>query len=159
MFDRLADSLGNIFSKLKQETHLTEENVALTLREIRRVLLEADVALPAVRHVLEQVQQKAVGLHLIKDVSPAQQVVKIVYDELLGLLSGGEDTQEALLNFSNKTSIFMTLGLQGSGKTTSAGKLAKYLKEKHNKKVLVASLDNRRPAAMEQLNSCPKSRR
>lgn len=152
MFDKLADSLGHIFDKLKKETHLTEESVALTLREIRRVLLEADVALPAVRHVLENVQAKAVGLHLIKDVSPAQQIVKIVYDELLAILSSGETQQESLLTFkAGQASVFMTLGLQGSGKTTSAGKLAKYLKEKHAKKVLVASLDNRRPAAMEQL--------
>ena len=152
MFDNLTDSLGSIFSKLGKQKILTEENVAIALREIRRSLLVADVALPVVKHLTETVRDKAVGLHLIKDIEPAQQVVKIVHDELLSLLSGDEKSSEKLLDIDGRAlSVVMTLGLQGSGKTTSAGKLAKFLSEKHNKKVFLASLDNRRPAAQEQL--------
>ncbi|MEM6602648.1 MAG: signal recognition particle protein [Pseudomonadota bacterium] len=154
MFDHLADSLSNVFSKLGKQKSLTEENVAVALREVRRSLLEADVALPVVRDLVEAVRDKAVGLDVIKDIDPSQQVVKIVHDELISLLSGGEssDQETQLLDIQGrKLSVIMTLGLQGSGKTTSAGKLAKRLKEYEGKKVFLASLDDRRPAAQEQL--------
>lgn len=152
MFDHLTDSLSNVFSKLGKQKTLSEENVASALREIRRALLDADVALPVVRDLTEKVRDQAVGLSTIKDVDPAQQVVKIVNDELITLLSGSEKISDKLLNIDgHKPAVIMTLGLQGSGKTTSAGKLAKRLTEQDNKKVFLASLDNRRPAAQEQL--------
>ena len=153
MFDHLTDSLSNVFSKLGKQKTLSEENVASALREIRRALIDADVALPVVRDLTEKVRDQAVGLSTIKDVDPAQQVVKIVNDELVTLLSGSEDApSDRLLNIGDhKPAIIMTLGLQGSGKTTSAGKLAKRLTEQEGKKVFLASLDNRRPAAQEQL--------
>lgn len=151
MFDSLADSLSNIFSKFGKKGQLTSEDVDNVLREIRLSLLEADVALPAVKHLTQIVKEKATGLETIKDVDPAQQIVKIVHDELLDLLSHDDHAGETILDFSQNPAIFMTLGLQGSGKTTSAGKIAKFLKERQDKKIFLASLDNRRPAAQEQL--------
>ena len=144
--------MSNVFSKLGKQKTLSEENVASALREIRRALLDADVALPVVRDLIEKVRDQAVGLSTIKDVDPAQQVVKIVNDELITLLSGSEKLSNKLLDIDGHTpAVIMTLGLQGSGKTTSAGKLAKRLTEQDGKKVFLASLDNRRPAAQEQL--------
>lgn len=153
MFDNLTDKLSGVLSKFSKRKTLRDEDVAAVLREIRLALLDADVSLPMVKTLTENIQQKAVGVTLIKDIEPAQQVVKIVNDELVEILSGGENqTDEAVLDINRASlSVVMTVGLQGSGKTTSAGKLAKRLKERHQKKVFLASLDNRRPAAQEQL--------
>lgn len=152
MFDNLTDKLAGVFSKLGRQKTLNEDTVALVLREIRLALLEADVALPVVKQLTEAVRDQAVGTQIIKSVEPAQQVVKIVHDELVSILSGGMEASENLLDIEGRPlSVIMTLGLQGSGKTTSAGKLAKRLKEKEGKKIFLASLDNRRPAAQEQL--------
>ena len=153
MFNSLTDKLSGVLSTFSKRKTLNDSDVAAVLREIRLALLDADVALPMVKQLLENIQQKAVGVTLIKDVEPAQQVVKIVNDELVEILSGGDNqTEEAILDINRPSlSVVMTVGLQGSGKTTSAGKLAKRLTERHQKKVFLASLDNRRPAAQEQL--------
>jgi len=153
MFDNLTDKLSGVLSKFGKRKQLREDDVVAVLREIRLALLDADVSLPVVKQLVEDIHQKAVGVTLIKDVEPAQQVVKIVNDAMVEILSGGDNQDdEAILDINRpKLSVVMTVGLQGSGKTTSAGKLAKRLTERHQKKVFLASLDNRRPAAQEQL--------
>ncbi len=153
MFDSLTDKLSGVLSKFGKRKELKEDDVVAVLREIRLALLDADVSLPVVKQLIDNIHQKAVGVTLIKDVEPAQQVVKIVNDELIDILSGGKNQDDgAILDINRPSlSVVMTVGLQGSGKTTSAGKLAKRLTERHQKKVFLASLDNRRPAAQEQL--------
>lgn len=148
MFQSLSDKLGNVFDKLRGRGSLTEEDVNLALREIRVALLEADVALPVVKEFVEQVRKEAVGQDIIKSVSPAQQVVKIVNDEIVELL-GTENTE---LSFTGVPPVaYLMVGLQGSGKTTSTAKIAKFLTDKQRKKILMASLDTQRPAAQDQL--------
>ncbi|PZQ45682.1 MAG: signal recognition particle protein [Micavibrio aeruginosavorus] len=147
MFESLSDKLGNIFSSLRGKTRLTEEDVNMAAREIRVALLEADVALPVVKDFIESVKAKAVGQDVIKSVTPGQMVVKIVHDALVEML--GSDTSD--LTFGPSPSSYLMVGLQGSGKTTSTAKIAKYLSDKGRKKVLMASLDTSRPAAQEQL--------
>ena len=148
MFQSLSDKLGNVFDKLRGRGSLTEEDVTLALREIRVALLEADVALPVVREFIENVKADAVGQDVIKSVSPAQQVVKIVNDAIIKLL-GSENVE---LSFTGVPPIaYLMVGLQGSGKTTSTAKIAKFLSEKNRKKILMASLDTQRPAAQDQL--------
>ncbi|MCP5405228.1 MAG: signal recognition particle protein [Pseudomonadaceae bacterium] len=147
MFDFLADKLQTAFQSLTGKGLLTEADVDAALRELRLSLLEADVALPAIKHLLAGVRAKAVGQNVLKGVNPGQQVVKIVYDELAALLG---DTGELTLNAAPPV-VILLCGLQGSGKTTTAGKLAKWLAEKQRKKVFLASLDVYRPAAIEQL--------
>lgn len=148
MFQSLTDKLGDVFDKLRGKGSLTEEDVNLALREIRVALLEADVALSVVKDFVERVREKAVGQDIIKSVSPAQQVVKIVHDEMVAML-GSENTE---LSFAGKPPVvYLMVGLQGSGKTTSTAKIAKFLTDKHRKKVLMASLDTYRPAAQDQL--------
>jgi signal recognition particle subunit SRP54 len=149
MFDALTDRLGGVFDGLLGRGALTEKDVTAALREIRVALLEADVALPVVKDFIASIKDKAVGEDVIRSVKPGQQVVKIVHDGLVDLL-GGEET-EAGLRVDNPPAVVMMAGLQGSGKTTTTGKLAKRLAERDKKKVLLASLDTRRPAAMEQL--------
>ena len=148
MFDSLTKALGNVFDGLRGRTRLNEEDVSAALREIRVALLEADVALPVVKDLTEKIKAKAIGQDLIKSVAPAQQVVKIVNDELVVALGG--DTADLNLNVA-PPAVIMMVGLQGSGKTTTSGKLAKYLTEKLRKKVLLTSLDTQRPAAQDQL--------
>lgn len=148
MFQSLSDKLGNVFDKLRGRGSLTEEDVALALREIRVALLEADVALSVVKDFTETIKQKATGQEVIKSVTPAQQVVKIVHDEIVALL-GTENT--ALQFTTSPPNAYLMVGLQGSGKTTSTAKIAKFLTEKNRKKVLMASLDTQRPAAQDQL--------
>lgn len=148
MFQSLTDKLGSVFDKLRGKGSLTEEDVDFALREIRVALLEADVALPVVKDFVENVRAKAIGQNIIKSVSPAHQVVKIVHDEMVALL-GAENTD---LSFAGTPPVvYLMVGLQGSGKTTSTAKIAKFLTEKHRKKVLMASLDTQRPAAQDQL--------
>lgn len=148
MFESLSKRLGDIFDRLKRRGALSEDDVAAVAREIRIALLEADVALPVVKEFIESIKQRAVGQEVIKSVTPAQMVVKIVHDHLIEVLG----SQESSLNLnSTPPVIIMMAGLQGSGKTTTTGKLAHFLTNKHRKKVLMASTDVYRPAAREQL--------
>jgi signal recognition particle subunit SRP54 len=148
MFDSLSDRLSGILDRLTRRGALTEADVDAALREVRRALLEADVALDVVRGFTENVKSAAVGVELIKSVTPGQLVVKIVHDQLIGTL--GAQSEPIDLNALPPVPIMM-VGLQGSGKTTTTAKLAKRLSERDRRKVLMASLDVRRPAAMEQL--------
>jgi len=149
MFDTLSDRLGGVFDKLRGRGALKEQDVRDAMREVRIALLEADVALPVVRRFIDEVTEKAVGQSVLRSVTPGQQVVKIVNDALVEML-GGDETVGLDLNAAPPV-VIMMVGLQGSGKTTSTAKLAKMLREKHGKKVLMASLDVNRPAAQEQL--------
>ena len=150
MFNTLSKNLTNILEKLTKKGIVTEADVNNTLREVRISLLEADVALEVVKELIEKISVKATGQSVIKSVTPGQQVIKIVNDELVELLSGKDQSDHSLKIDSPPASILM-VGLQGSGKTTTSAKLANFLKRKENKKVLMASLDTSRPAAMEQL--------
>ena len=148
MFENLTNKLEKIFSKLKSAPSLTEEQVDSGLKEIRLALLDADVALQVVKEFIQNVKPKAIGQEIIKSTSAGQMIVKIVYDELVNILgSKNED-----LNFKAVPPVsFLLVGLQGSGKTTSAAKLAKNIEKNHKKKVMLVSLDIYRPAAQEQL--------
>ena len=148
MFDTLSDRLGDVFGRLKKRGALTEEQVNAALREVRVALLEADVALPVAKDFISSVQSKAIGSEVLKSVTPAQMVVKIVYDQMVELL--GKDLVPIRLA-SNPPSVIMMVGLQGAGKTTTAAKLASRLQKRDKKKTLLASLDVYRPAAQEQL--------
>ncbi|NMW31653.1 signal recognition particle protein [Altererythrobacter sp. RZ02] len=149
MFDSLSDRLGGVFDGLRGRGALKEQDVRDAMREVRIALLEADVALPVVRRFIDAVTEKAIGADVLKSVTPGQQVVKIVSDELVEML-GGEETVGLELE-AKPPVVIMMVGLQGSGKTTSTAKLAKFIREKHGKKALMASLDVNRPAAQEQL--------
>jgi len=148
MFDSLSDRLGKIFDGLRGRGALSEADVDAALREVRRALIEADVSLEVVRAFVEQIRGRAIGAEVTRSVTPGQQVIKIVHDELVAVL--GEAAVPIDLNAVAPVTILM-VGLQGSGKTTTTAKIAKRLKDRQNKKVLLASLDTRRPAAMEQL--------
>ena len=148
MFDKLSDRLGGVFDRLRGRGALNENDVREAMREVRVALLEADVALPVAREFVEKVTEQAVGQSVLKSVTPGQQVVKIVNDALVEML--GSDASELNLAVA-PPAIIMMVGLQGSGKTTTTAKIAKLLKEKERKKVLMASLDVNRPAAQEQL--------
>jgi signal recognition particle subunit SRP54 len=148
MFDSLSEKLGGILDRLTRRGALSEADVDAALREVRRALLEADVALDVVRDFSDQVRRHAVGVEVVKSVTPGQLVVKIVHDQLVATL--GERAEPIDLNAPAPIAIMM-VGLQGSGKTTTTAKLAKRLTEQMRQKVLMASLDVRRPAAMEQL--------
>jgi signal recognition particle subunit SRP54 len=150
MFDSLSDKLGGIFDGLMGRKSLSEDDVNLAAREIRMALLEADVALPVVKDFITNLKDKAVGQDVIKGVNPTQQIIKIVNDALVDML-GGADGETQLNIDAAIPAPFLMVGLQGSGKTTSTGKIAKLLKDKHNKKILMASLDVYRPAAQQQL--------
>jgi len=147
LFESLGNKLGGIFDRLRRKGLLTEADVAAAMREVRVALLEADVALPVVKEFVAKVQEKAVGQEVLRSVTPGQMVVKLVHDELVAML-GAESVD---LSFGASPSVILMVGLQGSGKTTTSGKIAKRLVEKERKKVLLASLDTRRPAAQEQL--------
>ncbi len=148
MFESLSDRLGKIFEGLTGRGALNAADVDAALREVRRALLEADVSLEVVKAFVEQVRERAIGAEVTRSVTPGQQVVKIVHDELVKVL--GETPVP--LDFAAVAPVpILMVGLQGSGKTTTTAKIAKRLKERQNKKVLLASLDTRRPAAMEQL--------
>ncbi len=148
MFESLSDRLGKIFDGLKGRGALGAADVDAALREVRRALLEADVSLEVVKAFVEQVRERAVGAEVTRSVTPGQQVVKIVHDALVQVL--GDAAVPLDLAATPPVPILM-VGLQGSGKTTTTAKIAKRLTERQNKKVLLASLDTRRPAAMEQL--------
>ena len=148
MFESLQERLGEVFGKLTRRGALGEAEVSAALREVRVALLEADVALPVVKDFVEAVKERAVGQEVLRSVTPGQQVVKIVHDHLVEML--GKDAVALETNVGPPTVILMA-GLQGSGKTTSCAKIAKRVQERERKKVLMASLDVRRPAAQEQL--------
>jgi signal recognition particle subunit SRP54 len=148
MFDSLTSRLGDVLDRLKRRGALKEQDVEAALREVRVALLEADVALPVVRDLVAKVKEKAVGRDVLKSITPGQMVVKIVHDTLVETLGG--DSEEVMLPADPPGAILM-VGLQGSGKTTTTGKLALRLKDREHKKVLMASLDVARPAAQEQL--------
>jgi signal recognition particle subunit SRP54 len=148
MFESLSERLGGILDRLTGRGALSEADVDAAMREIRRALLEADVALDVVRSFTEQVRKEAVGATVIKSVTPGQMVVKIVHDQLVQTLGSSADPID--LNAPAPVAIMM-VGLQGSGKTTTTAKIARRLTEQGKRKVLMASLDTRRPAAMEQL--------
>ncbi|WP_198374953.1 signal recognition particle protein [Neoroseomonas rubea] len=155
MFEALSSKLNGVFDRLRRRGALSEADVTEALREVRVALLEADVALPVVRDLVNKVRERAVGQEVIRSVSPAQQVIKIVNDALVEALGGGEadDGKRGIdLNAPSPVPILM-VGLQGSGKTTTSGKIALRLRTKDRKKVLLASLDVHRPAAQLQLQT------
>src|ERR687898_607306 len=148
MFESLQERLGSILNGLTGRGALSEADVSAALREVRRALIEADVALDVVRSFVDKVRAKAIGAAVLKSIKPGQMVVKIVHDELVEML--GSEGQTIDLNAPAPV-VVMMVGLQGSGKTTTSAKIAKRLVERQGKKVLMASLDTRRPAAQEQL--------
>src|SRR3984957_16287310 len=148
VFDNLSEKLGGILDRLTGRGSLSEADVDAAMREVRRALLEADVSLEVVRSFTEKVREQAVGATVVKSVTPGQMVVKIVHDELVAML--GADGQTIDLNAVPPVAIMM-VGLQGSGKTTTTPKFARRLTQRDKRKVLMASLDVYRPAAMEQL--------
>jgi len=153
MFDNLSRRLGGLFDGLRGQGRLTEDNIKDALREVRMALLEADVALPVVRRFIKDVRERAVGAEVVKSLKPGQVFIKIVNDELTRMM--GEENAE--LNLAAKPpAVILMAGLQGAGKTTTSGKLARLLKKKHKKKVLVVSADIYRPAAIDQLQTLAK---
>jgi len=148
MFDGLTDRFGEIFDRLKKRGALSEADVTAAMREIRVALLEADVALPVVKDFIDDVRERAIGEEVLRSVTPGQQVVKIVNDYLTEML--GPESKEFEVRAAAPAAVMM-VGLQGSGKTTTSAKIAKRIQEKQFKKVLMASLDVRRPAAQQQL--------
>jgi len=149
MFENLSERLSGVLDRLTRQGALSEEDVKTALREVRVALLEADVSLPVARDFVKAVQDRATGQAVTRSVTPGQQVVKIVHDALVDVLRGDEDPGK--LKIDNPPAPILMVGLQGSGKTTTTAKLAKRLSEREGKKVLMASLDVNRPAAMEQL--------
>ncbi|MGR3466019.1 signal recognition particle protein [Limimaricola sp.] len=149
MFESLSDRLSGVFERLTKQGALSDEDVKTALREVRVALLEADVSLPVARDFVKAVQEKATGQSVTKSITPGQQVVKIVHDELVSVLTG--DSDPGKLKIDSPPAPILMVGLQGSGKTTTTAKLAKRLTERDGKRVLMASLDVNRPAAMEQL--------
>jgi signal recognition particle subunit SRP54 len=147
LFESLTSRLGEIFDRLTKRGALSEDDVGTAMREVRVALLEADVALPVVKDFIDKVKERAVGHEVMRSVAPGQQVIKIVHDCLVDMLG---ESEEINLRAEPPVPILM-VGLQGSGKTTSSAKLALWLTKRERKKVLMASLDTRRPAAMEQL--------
>src|SRR5688500_3790137 len=148
MFESLSDRLQGVFKSLRGEVRLTEETVEAALREIRMALLEADVNFKVVKAFIDRVRDKAVDQEVLKSLTPAQQVVRIVRDEMLALFG---DTQGGLPESSARPRVILMLGLQGSGKTTTSGKLGRWL-IKQGKHPLLVSTDVRRPAAIQQLS-------
>ncbi|MEZ5958373.1 MAG: signal recognition particle protein [Hyphomonadaceae bacterium] len=156
MFEALTDRLSGVFDKLTGRGALSEADVEAALREVRVALLEADVALPVVKDFIAKVKIEAVGESVIKSVKPGQQVIKIVHDQLVAML-GGDGAPEPLRISGEPPNVIMMAGLQGSGKTTTTAKIANRLTKTDKKRVLMASLDTRRPAAMEQLATLGKT--
>ncbi len=148
MFDSLSNRLQDVFKTLRGETRLTPENVEAALREIRLALLEADVNFKVVKAFVDRVRDRALGQDVLRSLSPSQQVVKIVRDEMVALFG---DTQGGLKATTKRPRVILLLGLQGAGKTTTAGKLAKWL-TRQGKHALLVSTDVKRPAAIQQLN-------
>ena len=150
MFDNLTGRLSKVLKTLRGEARLSEENISEALREVRMALLEADVALPVVRDFIARIREKALGQEVMGSLTPGQAVVGVVHRELVALM--GEKNDDLNLATTPPAVILMA-GLQGSGKTTTSGKLAKWLAENRKKKVLLVSCDVYRPAAIEQLKT------
>ncbi len=150
MFDNLSDRLGGVLQKIRGQGRISEDNIKDTMREVRMALLEADVALPVVRDFVDQVREKAMGEEVMKSLTPGQVLVKIVNDELVKVMGAAN---ESLNLAAQPPAVILMAGLQGSGKTTSVGKLSRFLKERDKKKVMVVSADVYRPAAIEQLQT------
>ena len=148
MFESLGNRFDVIFKGLKKTGSIDESSLDVALRDIRRALLEADVALPVAKSFIEKIKKESIGKEILRSITPAQMITKIVNDELIMAL--GSDSSELKVNESGN-SIYLFAGLQGCGKTTTVGKIGNYLKEKKNKKVLLISLDTSRPAAFDQL--------
>src|SRR4249919_2694437 len=152
MFDSLSTRLQDVFKTLRGETRLTPENIEAALREIRLALLEADVNFKVVKAFIDRVRDRAMGQDVLRSLSPSQQVIKIVRDEMLALFG---DAQGGLQASSKRPRVILLLGLQGAGKTTTAGKLAKWL-TKQGKHPMLVSTDVKRPAAIQQLSVVAK---
>src|SRR6201985_3905187 len=148
MFEGLSDKLSGILDRLTRRGALTAADVDAASREVRRALLEADVALDVVRPFVDRLRERAVGVEVLKSVTPGQMVVKIVHDQLIETLGS---TAEPIDLTAPAPVVVMMVGLQGSGRATTPAKIAKRLTDVQKRKVLMASLDTRRPAAMEQL--------
>jgi len=153
MFENLGERLQGTFKKLRGQGKLTEDNIQEAMREVRMALLEADVALPVVKTFVSRVQEKAIGQEVVASLTPGQAVIKIVNDELVHLMGESNDQ----LNLAARPPVvILVAGLQGAGKTTTVAKLSLYLKKREKKKVMVASADVYRPAAIEQLKTLSK---
>ncbi len=150
MFDSLSERLGSTLQKIRGQGRITEDNVKDSLREIRMALLEADVALPVVREFIGRVKERAMGQDVLRSLTPGQALVKVVNDELIAVMG---DANETLNLATQPPAVILMAGLQGVGKTTSVAKLARWLKEREKKSVMVASADVYRPAAIEQLKT------
>lgn len=150
MFDNLTDRLTHSLRKVTGKARLTDANIKDTLREVRKALLEADVALSVVKAFVDRVRSKAVGSQVAKALNPGQQFLKIVEDELIDIMGAANETLDLA---AQPPAVVLMAGLQGAGKTTSVAKLAKFLQERHKKKVLVVSVDIYRPAAIKQLET------
>ncbi len=150
MFDSLTDRLGSTLQKLRGQGRITEENVKDSMREVRMALLEADVALPVVREFINKVKERAMGQDVLRSLTPGQVLIKIVQDELTAVMG---EANESLDLSTQPPAVILMAGLQGAGKTTSVAKLARWLKEREKKSVMVASADVYRPAAIEQLKT------
>ena len=152
MFDYMGDRLSKAIKNIRGMGRITEDNISEAMREIRMALLEADVNYQVVKEFIAKVKEKALGMEVGKSLKPDELFIKIVKDELVELLGG----DEAPLVVDGKPTIVMLVGLQGSGKTTTCGKLANYLRKKHAKKPLLVACDIYRPAAIEQLETVGK---
>src|SRR5690606_38632304 len=150
MFENLTDRLSHTLRTITGKARLTEDNIKDTLREVRKALLEADVALPVVKAFIDQVRSRALGQQIGKALNPGQQFIKIVENELISVMGSAN---EGLKLAVQPPAVVLMAGLQGAGKTTSVAKLARYLKEREKKKVLVVSADIYRPAAIQQLQT------
>ena len=150
MFDNLSERLGRTIKNLRGQGRLTEDNIKDTLREVRMALLEADVALPVVKQLIESIRIKSLGQEVVGSLSPGQALIKVVNDELVAIMG---DNAEPLNLATQPPAVVLMAGLQGAGKTTTVGKLARLLKERDRKKVMVVSCDVYRPAAIKQLET------
>ena len=146
MFDQLTEKFQDIFKSLRGKSVLNEENIQAAVSEVKKALIDADVSLKAIKHFINKVEEKALGETVVKGVTPSQQFIKIINDELTDLLG----SEQKALNLSGSPSVILMLGLQGAGKTTTCAKLARFLK-KNGKNPLLVPLDLKRPAAIEQL--------
>ncbi len=149
MFEFISERIGNVFERFRKQQNLSADNIRDGLKEVRRALLEADVAVDVVREFLSRVEAKAVGQELISGVTPAQQVVQVVHDELIAMM-GESDSELPFADAKDGPTVILMAGLQGSGKTTTCAKLARLLKE-NGKRVMLVAADLQRPAAIEQL--------
>src|ERR1700689_56906 len=147
MFDSLQSRLGGVFDRLRGRGALSESDVDAALAEVRTALIDADVALPVVKEFIDKVRPRAIGENVIRSVTPGQQVIKIVHDVLVETLGA----ENSALDLGSPPAPILMVGLQGSGKTTTSAKLGMMLQNRDKKRVLMASLDVRRPAAIEQL--------